>query len=121
MTLGTRLYTWLRGEQVGADAAGNRYYRDKTGASRGDGLREKRWVMYNGDAAASRVPPEWHGWLHHIVVDAPPPGGPATKPWQKPHLPNRTGTAEAYRPPGHEFKGGKRAAATGDYEPWTPS
>ena len=55
MTLGTRLYTWLRGEQVGADSAGNRYYRDKTGASRGDGLREKRWVMYNGDAEASRV------------------------------------------------------------------
>ena len=48
-------------------------------------------------------------------------GGPAARPWQKPHIPNRTGTAEAYRPPGHEFKGGRRAAATGDYEPWTPS
>ena len=29
--------------------------------------------------------------------------------------------ALAYRPPGHEFKGGKRARATGDYEPWTPN
>ena len=110
MTLGTRLYTWLRGEQVGSDAAGNRYYRDRSGASRADGLREKRWVIYNGEVEASRVPPEWHGWLHHAVNDPPPPGGPAMRPWQKPHRPNATGTAEAYRP-----------AATGDYEPWKPA
>ena len=29
MTLGTRLLTWLRGELVGTDAYGNRYYRDR--------------------------------------------------------------------------------------------
>ena len=28
-TLGTRLLTWLRGELVGADSYGNRYYRLK--------------------------------------------------------------------------------------------
>ena len=32
-----------------------------------------------------------------------------------------TGTALAYRPPGHTLKGGHRAPATGDYEPWTPN
>jgi NADH:ubiquinone oxidoreductase subunit len=121
MTLGTRLYTWLRGEQVGSDAAGNRYYRDRSGASRADGLREKRWVIYNGEVEASRVPPEWHGWLHHAVNDPPPPGGPAMRPWQKPHRPNATGTAEAYRPAGHDFSGGRRPAATGDYEPGKPA
>ena len=63
MTLGTRLYTWLRGDLVGSDEFGNRYYRDRTGASRADGLREKRWVVYNGEVEASRVPAEWHGWL----------------------------------------------------------
>ena len=31
-----------------------------------------------------------------------------------------TGTDQAYRPPGHTLKGGRRAKATGDYEPWTP-
>ena len=31
-----------------------------------------------------------------------------------------TGTALAYRPAGALEKGGKRAAATGDYEAWTP-
>ena len=43
------------------------------------------------------------------------------KPWQKEHLPNRTGTPEAYHPPGSEYEGGQRAKATGDYEPWRPS
>ena len=42
------------------------------------------------------------------------------RPWQKPHQPNPTGTPEAYRPKGHEYLGGKRARATGDYRPWTP-
>jgi NADH:ubiquinone oxidoreductase subunit len=121
MTLGTRLYTWLRGEPMGTDAFGNRYFRDKTGARRYDGRREKRWVLYNGEAEASRVPPEWHAWLHHLVNDPPPSGAPRRRPWEKEHVPNLTGTALAYRPPGHDFRGGHRARATGDYEPWTPS
>ena len=33
---------------------------------------------------------------------------------------NLTGTGDAYRPGGHEFKGGERASATGDYEAWSP-
>jgi NADH:ubiquinone oxidoreductase subunit len=121
MTIATRLYTWLRGERVGSDEFGNAYYRDKTGARRFAGSREKRWVLYKGEAEASKVPPEWHAWLHHIVKEPPPPGGVARKPWQKEHLPNLTGTTGAYRPPGHEYKGGHRARATGDYEPWVPN
>jgi len=35
-------------------------------------------------------------------------------------VPNMTGTALAYRPPGALEKGGQRAAATGDYEAWAP-
>ena len=120
MTLGTRLYTWLRGELVGTDAFANRYYRDKTGAVRYGG-REKRWVLYNGSPEASKVPPEWHAWLHHVTKDAPPPGGTPPRPWQKEYVPNLTGTVEAYRPPGHDYQGGHRARATGDYEPWVPS
>ena len=119
MTLATRLYTWLRGELVGTDAFGNRYYRDKTGRRRFDGRREKRWVIYNGTAEASKVPAEWHGWLHHSASEPP---SLATKPraWQREHVPNLTGTAEAYRPPGHDFQGGRRARGTGDYEAWKP-
>ena len=31
-----------------------------------------------------------------------------------------TGTPYAYHPPGSILRGGHRARATGDYEPWTP-
>ena len=124
MTIGTRIMTWLRGELVGSDVFGNRYYRDKSQKKlqRGGGRfsREKRWVIYNGDAEASRVPPEWHAWLHHTVDDVPQDGGQLKYTWQKPHQPNLTGTPDAYRPPGSLFRGGHRAAAAGDYEPWKP-
>src|SRR6516164_362577 len=52
MILGTWLFTKMRGELVGTDAEGNRYYQDKRQIA---GRRRKRWVMYNGVAEASRV------------------------------------------------------------------
>jgi NADH:ubiquinone oxidoreductase subunit len=116
MSLGTRLFTWLRGSYVGSDTYGNRYYRGRPIAGR---KRERRWVIYAGEVEASRVPPEWHGWLHGSQAEPPNPGQPRHS-WQKEHLPNLTGTELAYRPPGHTLAGGHRAAATGDYEPWTP-
>lgn len=126
MTIATRFYTWLKGELVGSDAYGNRYFRERSGRKRGSGIlpasmrHERRWVLYDGEAEASKVPPEWHAWLHHTIEQAPT-GARPQRPWQKPHVPNMTGTAEAYRPPGHDFEGGRRAKATGDYEPWKPS
>ena len=122
-TIGTRLFTWLRGELVGRDQQGNRYYRAKGGGhTHKDSLRkERRWVIYDGEVEASRVPPDWHAWLHHTTDQVPPEGGVPRKSWEKEHQPNLTGTIQAYRPPGHTLKGGKRAPATGDYEPWTPN
>ncbi|MCH8685575.1 NADH:ubiquinone oxidoreductase subunit NDUFA12 [Pedomonas mirosovicensis] len=111
-TWGTWLFTKRRGELVGQDADGNQYYRERNGW--------KRWVIYNGDVEASRVPPEWHAWLHH-TVDAPPSEKPpVVKPWEKPNQPNLTGTPAAYAPPGALQAGGVRAPATGDYEAWRP-
>jgi NADH:ubiquinone oxidoreductase subunit len=121
-TLGTRLFTWLRGELVGRDEYGNRYYRMKGGppSQKGGGRfsRERRWVIYAGEPEGSKVPPEWHAWLHH-TVDAPPKAR-ARYPWEKPHQPNLTGTPQAYHPPGSILRGSHRHHATGDYEPWTP-
>jgi NADH:ubiquinone oxidoreductase subunit len=116
MNLGTWLFTKLHGRQVGTDAAGNVYYTQRR--PRSDAARVRRWVMYAGKPEASDVPPEWHAWLHY-TTDAPLPDGPRL-PWQKPHLPNETGTPLSYRPPGHDYEGGKRDRATGDYEAWTP-
>src|SRR6201989_1729859 len=70
-TFGTQLWTWRFGELVGEDAQGNRYYRTKGGKIDPTLLFERRWVVYNGYAEASRVPPSWHGWLHH-TDDVPP-------------------------------------------------
>ena len=91
-TIGTWLTTRLYGEPVGTDAFGNRYYQNRDGS--------RRWVTYNGTVEASRVPPDWHGWLHH-TWDEPPNKVPLThRVWEKPHLENLTGTAQAYVPAG---------------------
>jgi NADH:ubiquinone oxidoreductase subunit len=125
MNVGTWLFTRWYGELVGTDEFGNRYYREKGNRKlrKGGGFhsRERRWVMYAGEPEASRVPPVWHGWLHHTNNEVPNPGLLVKRPWQKEHIPNLTGTALAYRPPGSVLRGGHRAKATGDYEPWTPN
>ncbi len=109
-TIGTQIHTWLRGVRVGEDEEGNVYYRSKDG--------KRRWVCYNGEPEASRIPPDWHGWLHY-TWDEPPSERPlARKPWEKPHVPNPTGTLRAYAPAGSILRG--RPKEWRDYEPWRP-
>ena len=116
-TIGTSLWTARNGEQVGTDAQGNTYYRSKR--KTGDG-RERRWVIYNGTNDASRVPAEWHGWLHGSYDELPESHLAPPRIWETDYTPNATGTLTAYRPAGALELGGRRAKATGDYEPWTP-
>jgi NADH:ubiquinone oxidoreductase subunit len=117
-TLGTRITIWNQGRFVGKDELGNRYYEQKKGV--GPLGRPRRWVTYTDFAEASKVPADWHGWLHY-TVDAPPTAQSYQPwPWQRPHLMNMTGTAEAYRPPGSILARGVRPKGTGDYKPWRP-
>ena len=113
--IGTALFTRFRGRAVGTDSFGNRYFEEKSVVR---GRRTRRWVVYAGAIEGSSVPPEWHAWLHY-TVDAPLSDANRL-PWQKPHLPNRTGTAFSYRPAGHDYSGGRRRRATGDYDAWSP-
>ena len=115
-TFGTKLWTARKGEKVGTDAQGNTYFRSKAR----DGQRERRWVIYEGSNDASRVPSEWHGWLHGSGDDVPESFLPAPRIWETDYSPNATGTGAAYRPAGALERGGKRASASGDYEAWTP-
>jgi len=109
-TLGTRLWTSRNGERVGEDDQGNIFYQTRDG--------KRRWVIYNGDTEASRVGPEWHGWLHH-TFQAPPTKAPLKrKSWEKPHKPNLTGTPAAYRPPGSVLE--PTPARRLDYDAWQP-
>ena len=116
-TIGTSVFTSLKGEQVGTDAAGNRYYRSKKVK---DGERERRWVIYDGANDASKVPAEWHGWLHGSGEDVPESFLPAPRIWETDYTPNATGSAGAYLPSGALERGGRRARASGDYEAWSP-
>ena len=111
-TLGTLVTTWWSGRYVGTDEYGNRYYQTKDG--------KRRWVLYNGTVEASRVSPDWHGWLHHTFKEPPTVAPLKAKAWESAYTPNLTGTPNAYRPEGSLAARGERPAATGDYEAWTP-
>ena len=120
-TFGTQLWTWLYGEFVGEDEFGNRYYRSRNGKVDPTLGFDRRWVIYNGIAEASSIPPGWHGWLHHIVDTPPTLQTVKAYGWEKPHEPNLTGTPAARRPSGSMLAQGRRPKATGDYKAWKPS
>lgn len=123
MSILTKLFTWWNGStpltrwvagrsgrEVGRDVDGNRYF----------AVGQRRWVLYAGDSDASRIPPDWHLWMHGANMP-PPSQSPLPAPrWGRPHLPNLTGTAAAHVPSGSLMASGRRARATGDYEAWTP-
>jgi len=111
-TIGTAWYTYRKGEKVGEDEQGNVYYQERKG--------KRRWVIYDGYTEASRVPPEWHRWLHYTSDLPPSEESLPRKNWEKPHLANQTGSLNAYFPPGSLNSGGQRPAVTGDYEAWQP-
>ena len=76
------IFTWWNGapivtrltvskqKKVGEDELGNTYWQTADG--------KRRWVLYKGEAEASMVPPDWHGWLH-FTWDEPPTQKPLRK------------------------------------------
>lgn len=125
-----KLFTWWNGispggwvdvkrrsRLVGTDAYGNRYFEDRKSSL---GKLKRRYVIYEGLAEPSKVPAEWHGWLHH-TFDLPPTEEPLPRrAWETDHVPNMTGTVFAYRPKGSLKETGERKENIGDYEAWTP-
>ncbi|MFD1914284.1 NADH:ubiquinone oxidoreductase subunit NDUFA12 [Halodurantibacterium flavum] len=109
-TVGTQFFTWRFGNKVGEDEYGNVFYRNADNS--------RRWVIYKGESEASKISPEWHGWLHHTWNEPPTERPLARKVWEKPHQENLTGSAAAYAPPGSI----RRAAPEPkkDYEAWQP-
>ncbi len=109
-TLNTQLFTWRKGEKVGEDDQGNIYYHNADDS--------RRWVIFNGEIEASRVSPDWHGWLHRTGDDLPTNKPAVRKAWEKPHQENLTGTMLAYAPAGSIRR--EHPADRGDYEAWKP-
>ncbi len=88
-TLGTRIQIFFFGKFVGKDHQGNKYYQSKSG---------KRWVVYNGEIEASKIPNEWYSWMHSINNNIENIHQVKKYKWQKNHLPNQTGTQNSYHP-----------------------
>jgi NADH:ubiquinone oxidoreductase subunit len=109
--IGTWLQIFFCGILIGEDGFGNRYYQESKKVA-----RPRRWVWYKGEPDTSKVPPEWHGWLHYSENEPIKPDSPFCHPWQKPHRPNLSGTPDANRPAWPEPKD----QPTNAYQAWKP-
>jgi|TARA_B110000091_G_C13754731_1_gene449351 NADH:ubiquinone oxidoreductase subunit len=109
-TFGTQLWTWRKGVKVGEDQQGNIFYNNKDDS--------RRWVIFNGPIEASRIDPDWHGWLHRTWNEPPTDKPLVHRSWEKPHQENLTGTVAAYAPAGSLRQA--TPAPRRDYEAWTP-
>ena len=89
-TFGTFIYTLFTGKLIGVDEYGNKYYSNSKG---------KRWVIYKNNIESSKVPPEWHSWIHFITRNVPSDNTKKFS-WQKQHQENLTGTSKAHKPEG---------------------
>lgn len=109
-TLNTQFWTWRNGQKVGEDEQGNVFYQTRDG--------KRRWVIYNGEAEASRIDTNWHGWLHHTWNEPPTTRPLVHKTWEKPRQENLTGTPAAYAPSGSLRR--VEPVQRKDYEAWRP-
>ena len=106
-TLGTFVYTLLVGKFVGKDEFGNKYFSNSKG--------KKRWVIYKDRVESSKIPPQWHSWIHFQTVTKPSMNIQRFS-WQKQHEENLTGTKKAYKPDGSLLKDSKKSMKK--YEIW---
>ncbi len=105
-TVGTFFYTLFTGKFVGADEFGNKYYSNSKG---------RRWVIYKDKIESSKIPPEWHLWIHFLVKNKPSENLSKFQ-WQKKYEENLTGTLKAYRPEGSLKSDSQKN--TKKYETW---
>ena len=116
MSLGTYFYTILFGNLVGIDQFDNKYY---CNSKNSQDLNSKRWVIFNGEIEASKIPSHWHAWLHK-TIEVPPINYKHKYVWQKVHKPNMTGTSEAYYPSSHPLSKSKDNSTNKEYDTWKP-
>ena len=105
-TIGTFIYTLFTGKFVGYDEFGNKYYSNSKG---------KRWLIYKSKVESSKIPPEWHLWMHFLTQKKPSENINKYT-WQKKHEENLTGTIKAYKPEGSLRSDSKKNMKK--YETW---
>ena len=107
-TPGTFIYTLFTGKCIGSDQFGNKYYSNSKG---------KRWVIYKDNIESSKIPPDWHSWIHFLKIKKPSNEEKKFL-WQKQYEENLTGTTRAYKPEGSLTSGLKKNMKK--YETWKP-
>ena len=105
-TVGTFMYTIFTGKFAGKDQFGNKNYFNSKG---------KRWVIYRSNIESSKIPPEWHSWIHFLTRNKPHDNMKKYS-WRKQHQENLTGTKKAYKPEGSLFSDTKKNIKK--YETW---
>ena len=112
-TVGTKLYTFLKGKKVGEDYLGNSYFESKN--------LESRWCIYRDQSEASRISPEWNSWLRYISNTVPTSDN-ITYEWQKRFDGNTTGLDSAYKPSTKRVGSLKEDLENyhSDYKAWEP-
>ena len=105
-TIGTFIYTLFTGKFAGKDEFGNKYYFNSNG---------KRWTIYKNKVESSKIPAEWHMWIHFLTNKIPSNESRRFK-WQKKHQENLTGTSKAYKPDGLLSSDNKKSIKK--YETW---
>ena len=116
MNIGTLIYTWIFGNLVAKDELGNKYYCNSKNFKN---INSKRWVIFSNEIEASNIPAQWHAWLHK-TIDIPPINYKHKYGWQKNHIPNMTGTKDAYFPDSHPLSKVKNYTKKKEYVPWKP-
>lgn len=96
----------LFAKTVGFDEFGNQYFENNAG---------KRFVIYKGIVEPSKIPAKWHGWMHYSTDVLPMNINTHKYFWEKTHLPNLTGTKNAYSPEKSSVKN-----TNSSYEAWKP-
>lgn len=92
------IYLQYAGIFVGEDEYGNKYYE----LSRKDYLgRKKRYCLFFGAPEASKIPPEWHLFMHHQIDAKDVIKTPRRYIWQKMFLPDLTLSCARYLPKQH--------------------
>ena len=107
-TIGTFIYTLFTGKLIGSDQFGNKYYSNSKG---------RRWVIYKNNIESSKIPPDWHSWIHFLKINKPSNEEKKFF-WQKQYEENLTGTTRAYKPEGSLTSGLKKDMKK--YEIWKP-
>ncbi len=92
----TQIKLFILGSKfIGTDEYRNRYYESKQADYLG---RKKRFCIYSGTVEASKIPSNWHNWMHYSSHEEIKQKKPF---WAKSHTPNVTGTDYAFQPNRH--------------------